>query len=258
MICGATLLASCLPIWEARDMQERIDALEAEQEVTQKRLETEKKELETMIEGARADVGELRDVLKEAKSLLQRNNADLGAELQETRKEIQKLRGKIEETQFRVQKMTLELQEFKEDVDMRFADRGVAELPEEADELWEFGKKKFEDGQLRAARQAFGEFLKQHANDDRAARAQFYLGEIHYKEGTWVSGIFDFRKVLKNFPDSELKPRAAYQIGVGFVQLQKCEKAKPFFETVIADYGNSSVAPEAQSKLDAIKRGECR
>ncbi|MFB6374766.1 MAG: tol-pal system YbgF family protein, partial [Bradymonadaceae bacterium] len=113
------------------------------------------------------------------------------------------------------------------------------------------------DEELEKARQAFEEFLKQHANDDRTDQAQFHLGEIHYKEGKWVSGIFDFRKVIKNYPDSDLKPEATYQIGVGFLNLKKCDKAKPFFETVVADYGNSPQAPKAQTKLDAIKRGEC-
>ncbi len=241
-------------------MQERIDTLEAEQEDTREQLKEEKQELEQMVADARSDVKELRKILKEAKKILQRNNADLGAEMQETREEVQKLRGKIQEKQFRLQKLEQELQMFKEDVELRFSSGGVAgELPEKADELFEFAQTKFDEGDLKAARQAYEELLSRHSKDDRTDKAQMRLADIHFEQGKWVSGVVDYRKILQNYPDSDLRPTATYKIGLGFIRLGKCDQAKPFFETVDEEYSGTEQARKATAKLREIEKGTaCR
>lgn len=250
--------SGCVPIWVGNDMKDRIDELEREQKATQTKLEEQKKRLETKIQEANAEVEELRSVLKQAKELLQRNSADLGTEIKSTRREIQKLRGKIEESQFRLQKLQKELELFKSDVELRFSTGGLAgKLPDEPDKLFEYGERQMENDNYKAARQAFTTFKSEFSDDDRVDDAQVYMGDIEYAKGEWINAIVKYRKVLQQYSDSERVPKATYKIGVAFMNLGKCEDAKPFLETVWQDHGQSRFSSSAKEKLEKIGRGEC-
>lgn len=255
----ATVAApGCLPIWVGNDMKDRIDELEREQKETKKKLEEQEKKLKEKIEEANREVEELREVLKKARKLLQRNSADLGAEIQSTREEMQKLRGQIEEAKFRARRLEKELELFKEDVELRFSTGGMAgELPEEADDLFEYGEKQIDQDNLDAARQAFTTFKSEFPEDDRVDDAQVYLADIEFQEREWINAIVKYRKVLKQYPKSSLVPKATYKIGVAFMQLGKCEDAKPFLETVWEEHGDSRFSDAAKEKLEKIGSGKC-
>jgi len=255
---AAVIAPGCLPVWVGNDMRDRIDGLERKQKETQKKLEEQKKKLQEKIEEASREVEELREVLKKARKLLQRNSADLGAEIESTREEMQKLRGQIEEAEFRVQKLEKELELFKEDVALRFSTGGMAgEMPEEADDLFTYGEKQIDQDNLDAARQAFTTFQSEFPEDDRVDDAQVYLADIEFQEREWINAIVKYRKVLKQYPESPLVPKATYKVGVAFMQLGKCEDAKPFLETVWKEHGDSRFSDAAKKKLEKIGSGTC-
>jgi len=252
------LSPACLPIWVGNDMKERIDELEREQNETEQRLEKQREKLQTKIEEANTEVEELREVLEKARNLLERNSADLGADIQATREEMQKLRGAIEESKFRLRRLRKELELFKEDVELRFSTGGLAgKLPDDPDDLFEYGEKKLEEGELDAAKRAFTTFKSEFRDDERVDDAQVYLADVEFEAGEWINAIVKYRKVLQNYPDSELIPKATYNIGVAFMNLGKCGDAKPFLETVWKEHGDSRFSSPAKKKLEAIGRGEC-
>jgi TolA-binding protein len=252
------MLAGCLPVWKADEMQQRIDSLEARQEVMQKNVKEQEEELEKMVQDARQDVKRLKEVLEEARKLLQRNNADLGAEMQEVRQEVQRLRGQVETAQFQVKRLEQELRLFKEDVDLRFAgENKVSELPEKPEDLLEAGREKLEAGDYGQARRAFEEFLDRHSGHKLADEAQFLKAKSLGDKGEWRSAIFEFKKVLDQYPNSARRGGATYFIGIGFTELGRCEQAKPFFETVVDEHGDSEYASGASKEVKAIEAGRC-
>jgi TolA-binding protein len=254
-----SLSSACVPMQKGQKMEEDIEALKSQQKVMAEKYKEQEKELTKMIASAREDVAEMRSVLKEAKALLQRNNADLGAEMQKNREEIQQLRGKLEEMEFKVQKLEQELELFKEDVDIRFAsgEAVAAQLPKEAVPLYEFGKEKLEAESTRAARKAFEEFLSSYAGHPKAAEVQFLLGETYHREQHWVSAITQYQKILNSRAGSSYVDDATFRIGEAFFKLGRCENAKVFFETVVADYGSSRWASDARTMINDIDSGEC-
>ena len=250
------LVSGCVPMWTGDEMQQEIEAIKAEQDAMQENYESEKTRLTEMIASARQDVSELKEVLKQARALLQRNNADLGVEIQETRKEIAALRGQIEHLDFKLARLEQDLDEFKGDVDRRFAGQAVA-LPDEAEPLFEFGKKAFDAGKMREARKAFGKFGENFSTHPKAADAQYLLGITYFQEEQWVTSVYELRKIIESHARSARADDATYHIAMALTKIGRCEQAKGWFQLVIDDYETSEWVAEAKEQLDAIKSGKC-
>lgn len=245
---------------QGKKMREDIDALKQEQKQLTEKLESQKEKLTEMISSANKDVKELRKVTTEAKKLLQRNSADFGQKLEQTRGEVQELRGRLQEAEFKLRRLGEELKMFKEDVDIRLAsgDQLSKELPEKADALFNYAKNKFDDSDYRVARRAFETHLSAFPESEERAFVRFYLGEIHFKQKEWVQAVFEYRRILKNHPDSDKMPAATFRIGESFIKLGRCKDAKPFFESVRQDYSGSDYSNKARQKIQEIESGRCK
>lgn len=243
----------CTPIWAGAKMREDIDQLKSEQTELTENLRAKEAELTGMIGSARADVDQLNTVITEATSLLQRNSADFGAEMEQTRQELQMLRGQIEEVAFKLQKLEQDLQLFKEDVDLRFADGGGADLPDDPDELFKASSDAYQAGDYRVARRGFAKFLQKSPKDRRADEAVFWVGESFFKEKQYISSIYEYQKILKEHTKSDRMDDATFRIGESFARLGKCNEAKVFFETVVKDFKGSKFRSAAQKQLNDLK-----
>ena len=256
LVCLA--VSGCTPIWTGTQMRNDIDQLKADQDQLTASLREKEQQLTEMIAAARADVVEVNKVIEEATLLLQRNSADFGAEMEEMRREFERLRGQNEEIVFRMSKLEQDLQLFKEDVDLRFADGGGgAQLPTDPAELYKFAAGKFQEGDWRTARRAFETFAKQNPKDRRMDEVAFFVGESFFKEGQWVSAIYEYQRILKKFPKSDRMDDATFRIGEAFVKLGKCSEAQIFFETVVKDFKSSKFRSSAQEQLSKLKGGKC-
>jgi TolA-binding protein len=258
LVLAALLFTGCVPIWTGDEMRQDIAAIKAEQEATQESFEAEKARLTEMIASARADVAALKEVLKEARALLQRNNADLGVEVQKNRKQMSYLHGELQELEFKVQRLEQDLQLFKEDVDLRFAGSGLAaNLPDEAAPLFQQGKKDYEAGNFRAARKAFEKFGENFADHGLAADAQFLLGMTYFRQSQWVTSVFEFQKIIKNYSNSARVDDASYHIAFALMKTGRCDQAAAWFKLLIDEHGNSEWVGEARRHLKSIESGAC-
>lgn len=255
---GLLLLSGCLPIWEANKMRDRIEELEGDQTELQEDLRKQEEELEQMVADARQDVQKLKKVLSQARELLQRNSADLGAELQEARQEVQKLRGQIEEAEFKLGRLEQDLESYKRDVDQRFAQGGfLANIPEKPEELYQFGKKRYDAGEIAAARQIFRTFLETHSDHNRADSAQYYKAMTFVKQGSWKKAVYELRDVVQKYRNSTHRAGATYHIGLGFMHLDRCKQARGILQSVIEKYPGSEWDSEARQNVRAIDNGNC-
>lgn len=255
-VLSASVLPGCVPMWTGDEMQQDIEAIRAEQKAMQENYDSEKTRLTKMIASAREDVTELKKVLKEARALLQRNNADLGVEIQKNREEINHLRGNIEELEFKIKRLEQDLKLFKEDVDVRFADG--ENLPDEPVALFDQAKKAYDEGKYGQARRAFARFVERFPSHGKAADAQYLLGMTHYQQKNWYTAVSELGKVVQNYDKSTRVDDATYHIGQALMNLGECEQAKGWFQLLISEHGNSEFVGTARQKLNAIKAGNCK
>ena len=86
--------------------------------------------------------------------------------------------------------------------------------------LYSNGLKDIQSGKYDLARSEFQDYLKYYGKTDLASNAQFYIGEIYYRQEKYQEAISEYDKVINNYPKSfKLAParlhRAMAMIKIG-------------------------------------------
>lgn len=71
-----------------------------------------------------------------------------------------------------------------------------------ADMLYSNGLRDIQSGKYDLARSEFTDYLKYYGKTDLASNAQFYIGEIYYKQNKNQEAIAEYDKVISNYPKS--------------------------------------------------------
>lgn len=71
-----------------------------------------------------------------------------------------------------------------------------------ADMLYSNGLKDIQSGKYDLARSEFQDYLKYYGKTDLAANAQFYIGEIYYRQKNYQQAIAEYDKVINNYPNN--------------------------------------------------------
>lgn len=119
-------------------------------------------------------------------------------------------------------------------------------------ELYRTGKQAFDDGQYEVAREKFKELLSKYPQSDNADNAQFWVGEIYYREKWYAEAIMEYQKVIENYPDGNKVPASLLKQGLSFSNLGEEANARTFLEEVIKKYPSSNEAKIAKDKLETF------
>ena len=66
-------------------------------------------------------------------------------------------------------------------------------------ELYKTGKQAFDEGRYDVAREKFKELLSKYPKSENADNAQFWVGEIYYREKYYAEAIMEYQKVIENY-----------------------------------------------------------
>ena len=125
---------------------------------------------------------------------------------------------------------------------------------QETDEgLYGRAKQFFDKGEYEDARELFRAFLKQYPKSKNADNAQFWLGEIYYREKWYEKAILEYQKVIENYPKGNKTPSALLKQGFAFLNLDDKANAKLILKELIRKFPESNEANVAKNKLKALK-----
>jgi tol-pal system protein YbgF len=102
---------------------------------------------------------------------------------------------------------------------------------------------------------AAGEFqdvMKYYPQDDLAGEAQFYLGEIAYKQGNFSDAVNDYNAVLEQYSGSRQAPAAQLRKGLALLQMGRRESAIHELRQLIQRHPQTPEAAQARSKLNGM------
>jgi tol-pal system protein YbgF len=119
-------------------------------------------------------------------------------------------------------------------------------------ELYKTGYNAFKNGRYEAAREKFKEFLSEYPQSDNADNAQFWMGEIYYREKWYAEAIMEYQKVIENYPNGNKVPASLYKQGLSFFNLGDQTNARFFLQEVINKYPSSEEAGKATEKLETF------
>ena len=235
----------------------------------------------------RSQVDEYAEMRASMDEEFRRQSASLHALIEELREEIRLLNGKLEEVEYslnRQQKTTESIQRKSEDATNHLTeatgknDDRIARIeqylnfesagkpgkaapapapvstaqPEKEPtegELYKSAKQAFDQGDSETAKKYFQEVIDRYPKSENADNAQFWIGEIYYREKWYEKAILEYQKVIEKYPDGNKVPAALLKQGLAFNNIGDKPNSRHILEDLIKKYPKSNEAKIAREKL---------
>ena len=274
LLCCAACLYGCAT--GGGEIEDRIFRLERQNSMLEKQLMTSESRLQEQLD--------INDQLRVA-------SAELRATIDGLRVDVQGLSGRLEEVDYSIQRGSRSISDTEDELVGRVnrvdeiarsnrdriaaveqyldlemtstdaaGDTGAAPDSDQPPtdrhfsetELYTAGKQAFDNGQYEVAREQFKQLLSQYPKSENSDNAQFWVGEIYYREKWYAEAIMEYQKVIENYPEGNKVPAALYKQGLSFYNLEDETNARFFLQEVINKYPTSNEAKAAREKLQSF------
>jgi len=253
-------LAGCFyPAERGMLVEQRLDKIDG----TTKRLEQSIKESDSK----QADtVSKVQTALESLDKAAHRSDADIGIQLQKTVEDLASLRGMVETYQYKIAELENQLKSTKEEVSKKATDSDAAkqvEAKKKADELKrpedpkDFVKlagEKQKSGEVALARQLYNEFLKKWPRDEAVGDVHYALGETYLDEDRCREALYEYGKVISDFPKAKIAPNAYLRSGECFKKLKLNSESKLALDELVKQHPKSDAAKTAKTRLAELAK----
>lgn len=120
-------------------------------------------------------------------------------------------------------------------------------------EIYRSAKQAYDKGDFNTAREGFQKVLKQYPKSKNADNAQFWIGEIYYREKWYEKAILEYQKVIEKYPKGNKVTASLLKQGFAFFNLGDKSNARLILSELIKKYPKSNEAKIAKRKLKGIK-----
>jgi tol-pal system protein YbgF len=226
----------------------------------------------TLIEQTGDNVGKLNATMSSLQKSVQDVQANSGARLDTMSTQVQGLSDNLEEIKSRLGKLNqqlVDLQNSVQSVDAKLSGAapatgtasptastaGSPAMPAgapSADTLYSNGLRDITSGKYDLARSEFQDYLKYYGDTDLASNAQFYLGEISFKQKQYGDAVAAYEKVLTNYPKSFKLAPARLRKGMALIELGQKNNAVREFREVVRRYPGTEEDRQARAKLKEL------
>jgi tol-pal system protein YbgF len=242
--------------------------------------------MKTLVEQSGDTVGKLNGTMSALQKSMQDVTANSGARLDTMSTQVQGLSDNLEEIKSRLGKLNqqlVDLQNTVQSVDAKISGGGTAapaaggsgssggmapspaggSVPTagsaagggpapSADTLYSNGLRDITSGKYDLARQEFQDYLRYYGETDLASNAQFFLGEIAYKQKQYDQAVSEYDKVLSTYPKSFKVVPAHLRKGMALIELGQKTQGVRELRDVIKRYPNTEEDRLARAKLKEL------
>lgn len=256
----ALLLTACwVPLERGRQMEARLDRLEADS-AEQQRVVADR------VAAVDRKIVEVQQKIDELNRAARRSGADLGVSLQRLQDEFTRVKGDLEVEQHRLGQLEKSVGALSDRTDKRFAalrGRGALdeleakeridtlERPDDKISFLALAQKEEATGDKSVAKTLYDEYVRRWPADAMAPEAAFRSGEICMEQKRWREALVAYGWVYQKAPRSERAPDAMLGIARAMLQLDELKKDAPaVLKELVAKFPRSDAAAQAK-KLQA-------
>jgi len=131
------------------------------------------------------------------------------------------------------------------------ASPGAAQAPP-PEALYNDALRDFNAGKNDLANQEFSQYLQVYGNTDMAGNAQFYLGEILYRQGNFQQAILAYNKVLDQYPGGNKAAAAQLKKGYALLEAGQRDQGVQELRSLINRFPKSPEAAQARDRLSKL------
>ena len=251
-LCVAAMMAggcfSFVTKEEGQKMQNEINELRSSLDKREQEIKRQTEELQKLS----SDASRLTTVLADSAQKAEKLQADLMA----TKGQTEDL-SKIIEQQSVQQKNFLD---YRAQLDVRVEQierrlpKPPPPVPESPDALYSEAQRLFQSKNWDEARRMLEAFVSRYADDKRAAKAQFDVGETYMNQGKYKNAAGAYLKVVDNYPKADEVEAALYKNGETFFALKRCGDAIVYFKELLKRYPKTSYKADANEQIKEITR----
>ena len=181
---------------------------------------------------------------------------------------IRDMNGKVENFEHRISTIEKKLEMIDKDIELRFEQikrntPAIAttsqELPKapsgvKAKDLYEEALNDLKANKLSDAEKKFSQFLGSFADDKLAGNAQYWLGEVYYKQQNFAKAAVAFKDGYSKYPDGSKGPDCLLKLGLTMKALDKKTEACTAFVNLpkVFDNVNSDISNRAKKEAEAL------
>jgi len=210
------------------------------------------------------NVNKMGTTVQNLQKTLGQQTTDAGSKVDQISGQVQALHDAVDELKARLAKVSKQLD------DMQTAQQNITSPPigqpggspggaasnvpqaPPADQLYNDGLRDYNANKNDLASQEFTQYLQVYGNTDMAGNAQFYLGEIAYRQGNFTGAVQAYNKVLDQYPGGNKTAAAQLKKGYALLELGQRDAGVQELRSLISRYPKSPEALQARDRLTKL------
>jgi tol-pal system protein YbgF len=265
----ASLPGCFYPADRGRALEAKVDKLGGDNARLEAELKEARAQLASTLPKIDEKVAEVTKALDSLDTASRRKDADVGVQLQKNVEDLAQLRGQVETYLYKITELETALNKSSEDTNQKLlalqgteavkeaeAKKKAEELhrPTDKKEFLALAQEKAKAGDVLVARQLFSEFMKKWTKDPLAGEAHFGLGETYFTESKCREALFEYGKVVQDFPKTASAPDAYLRSSDCFQKLKMKEESRLALEELVKGYPKSDAAKTAKTRIAELDK----
>ncbi len=208
------------------------------------------------------NVNKMGTTVQNLQKTLGQQTSDAGSKVDQISGQVQALHDAVDELKARLAKVSKQLD------DMQTAQQNITTPPAgqpggpgaasnvpqapPPDQLYNDGLRDYNANKNDLASQEFAQYLQVYGNTDLAGNAQFYLGEIAYRQSNFAAAVQAYNKVLDQYPGGNKTAAAQLKKGYALLELGQREAGVQELRSLVSRYPKSPEALQARDRLTKL------
>lgn len=184
---------------------------------------------------------------------------------------IRDMNGKVESIEYRLAALEKKMEVIDKDIELRFSQMKRQATPATntkgkkntstktvtplaPKDLYEKALNDLKANRLSDADTKFSQFLTTYPKDALAGNAQYWLGEVYYKQQNFAKAAVAFKEGYSKYPEGTKGPDCLLKLGLSMKALGKKEEACTAFVNLPTIFGkvNAEISSRAKKEAEAL------
>ena len=195
-------------------------------------------------------INKLNVVTEQVQLSIQGSVAAQGAKVDSVAGNVQGLQDSLEDVKARLSKLSEQMAQVRNSVEtLQTPTPGAVAPPQDPEALYQNALRDLQSGNLDLSLQQFQDYLRYYSETDKAGNAQFYVGEVFYRQGKPRAAIEAYDVVLERYPKGNKTAGAHLKKGFALLELKQRSAGVRELRQLIRRFPRSDEAKLARQRL---------
>jgi tol-pal system protein YbgF len=249
-------LALCAPAFAAnKDMvqlQTQVQQLQDQMTQMKQSFDERMGVMRNLIEQSTDNMNKLNQNVENLTKTIEQQSGDNGGKIDQVSSQIQALHDSVDELKARLNKIQQQLDQMNQQQQNLQPQQPSAAQAPPADILYQNAQRDLAANKLSVADGEFRDFVKYYPDHELAGNAQYYIGDIEYRQGNFQAAAQDYDKVLEQYPGGNKAAAAQLKKGYSLLELNQRDAGVRELNSLIARYPRSPEAAQARQRLTQL------